>query len=156
MSSGGDNRVRWIVGTLVTLLGICVGAAVPIYLANRDDGETAGGSVQHTPDRTTSTGGGTDSNFDPRTPASISINPIRGGTGTSVTVDGSGFEPNEEIELNFSTTSIGRTRANAGGSFTTTVKVPSGYQMFAPHDFDIVALGRSSVKSDRQSFHLSR
>jgi hypothetical protein len=79
-----------------------------------------------------------------------------GPAGTQVKVSGEGFAPNEEVIIRVSTTEVGRTNAGPNGSFSSVeITVPEQYRKFAPHQFDVVARGQTSIKTARAPFMVS-
>ncbi len=91
-----------------------------------------------------------------RQPASVFLNRDSGTGGTQVKVSGEGFAAGETVELRFHTTDIGRTTANADGKFSNVgVEIPDGYGWSAPHQYQVVATGRTSIKSATAPFTLT-
>jgi hypothetical protein len=148
---GSGGNVKWVIGAvLVPILVACIGAGVfqvkvgclPFTCGNSG---TGGGDQD---------GGG--GGFDPSQPASIFLSRTSGPGGSTVNVSGEGFKPGEEVVISFHTEEIGRTDANGEGRFANVaVTIPTTFSQFAPQKFDIVANGRTSIKSARAQFTLS-
>jgi hypothetical protein len=88
--------------------------------------------------------------------ARVTITPTEGRTGTSVTLLGNGYAPNEQVDIYWDSTGstgtlLGTVNANGSGTFTTTVTVP--------HDTGgkhlIVGKGASSGQKPSRSFYIS-
>ena len=91
-----------------------------------------------------------------RQPASVFLNRDSGAGGTQVKVSGEGFAAGETVELRFHTTDIGRTTANADGRFSNVgVEIPEGYGWSAPQQYQVVATGRTSIRSAEAQFTLT-
>jgi hypothetical protein len=143
MSNGNDggSNVKWMIGAvLVPILVACISAGVfqvkdgclPFFCGSSDSG---GGRSQ---------------------PADIFLSSTSGPGGSTVNVSGDGFQANEQVVIQFHTEEIGRTQANSAGRFTNvTVTIPTSFSGFAPRQFDIIATGRSSIKSGRAPFTIS-
>jgi hypothetical protein len=150
---GSESNLKWIVGVVVVpILVACIGAGVfqikdgclPFLCGSSSSG---GG----TPTHDTNTGP-----FDPAKPADIFLSSTSGPGGSKVNVSGEGFQPNEQIVIRFHTEEIGRTQANSSGQFkNVTVTIPRSFSQFAPQKFDIVATGKSSIKSAQAQYTLS-
>jgi hypothetical protein len=144
----GGSNIKWVIGAvLVPILVACIGAGVfqvkagclPFLCGNSDKGSDHDG-------------GG----FDPSNPASIFLSTTSGPGGSTVKVSGEGFAPDEEVVISFHTEEMGRTRTNGDGKFSNvTVTIPKTFSKFAPQKFDIVANGRTSIKSAQAQFTLS-
>jgi hypothetical protein len=88
--------------------------------------------------------------------ASVFLNSLSGPGGSTIKVSGKGFAPNEEIVIRFHTTEVGSTTTNAEGKFdNVAVVVPASYSQFAPQQFDIIATGQNSLRSDQAPFTIS-
>jgi hypothetical protein len=63
---------------------------------------------------------------------------------------------NETIQVLFHTDEIARTQADAAGGFANvTATIPTSYSVFAPKQYDIIAIGLSSAKSATTPFTTS-
>lgn len=139
-SDGGSN-IKWVIGAvLVPILVACIGAGVfrvkdgcvPFFCGNAGSGAGQG------------------------QPADIFLSHTSGPGGSTVKVSGENFQPDEQIVIQFHTEEIGRTQANDAGRFANvTVTIPKSFSQFAPHQFDIIATGRSSISSARAAFTIS-
>lgn len=84
----------------------------------------------------------------------IHLSVSQGPVGTPLQVSGSGFGPNETVDIRFHTEALAETRSDDGGAF-------SNVQMSVPPDwkftgqFDIVATGRQSIRSAREPFRVN-
>jgi hypothetical protein len=88
--------------------------------------------------------------------ADIFLSKTSGPAGTVVNVSGEDFAPGEQVVIGFHTGEIGRTNADGSGQFkNVAVTIPDSFSVFAPQKFDIVARGRSSIKSAHAPFTLS-
>lgn len=58
-------------------------------------------------------------------PASMSIKPVKGSVGTTVTVQGSNFLPSTSVTIQFDGAAVTSALSNTGGNFTATFAVPS-------------------------------
>ena len=56
--------------------------------------------------------------------ANITVNPLSGHVGTTITASGIGFKNNAAIKITYDTTEVGTTTTDADGKFTTTFSVP--------------------------------
>jgi hypothetical protein len=146
--SGGSN-VKWVIGAvIVPILVACIGAG---FFQVKDGclpflcGSGGGSGQQPNP-------GG----VNPGTTASIFLSSTSGPGGSVVKVSGEGFAPNEEVVLRFHTEEMGRTRTDGAGKFSNVaVTIPRSFSKFAPQTFDIVADGRTSIRSATAQFTLS-
>jgi len=90
------------------------------------------------------------------TSASIAISPSRGPVGTTITVTGTCFNPNERVEILFHIDVIAQTVASANGSFTAKGQAPTHYQYAAgKFQFRVIATGKDSGNADMQPFDLT-
>jgi hypothetical protein len=88
--------------------------------------------------------------------ATIAISPSSGPVGTTITITGKGFGPNERVDIRFHVDVIAQPVASVDGSFTAKGQVPTHYGMFAgSFQFSVIATGKNSVKSDMQPFDLT-
>jgi hypothetical protein len=84
----------------------------------------------------------------------ITISPTSGPSGTSITVRGSGFDPNETVEIRFHTSQLATKVTDSRGSFSgVVIKVPAGLPKRFP--FSVVATGRRSIKSASAPFEIT-
>jgi hypothetical protein len=112
-------------------------------------------------------GGGKSGNANPGTvadgggpvgpgPASVFLNTVSGPGGSTIKVSGKGFASREEVVIRFHTTEVGSTTTNAEGKFdNVSVIVPTMYSQFAPQQFDVIATGQTSLRSDQAPFTIS-
>jgi hypothetical protein len=103
-------------------------------------------------------GGGSGHQFpgDLSKPASIFLSATSGPGGSVIKVSGEGFAPNEQVVITFHTEEMGRTQANDAGAFSNVaVTIPTSFSKFAPQPFNIIALGRTSIKSATAQFTIS-
>jgi hypothetical protein len=92
----------------------------------------------------------------PSASAAIAISPSRGPVGTTITVTGKCFDPNERVEILFHLDVIAQPVASADGSFTAKGPVPTRYRSFAgKFPFRVIATGKDSGKTDTQPFDLT-
>lgn len=84
--------------------------------------------------------------------ASISVSDGSAPSGTTITVTGSGFLADEEVELRFHTISLTPGLTNADGGFEQDVRIPGDFDGFAPQQFALRA--RTGACSDDVSFQL--
>jgi hypothetical protein len=56
--------------------------------------------------------------------SAIILNPTSGPVGTTVTVTGTGFDPNSDVTINFYSTSLGTVTTTSSGVFSVTFTVP--------------------------------
>ncbi len=88
------------------------------------------------------------------TPATIALSLGEGKSGTPFVVTGRDFEADELVEISFHTQSVAIAQTDSAGAFTVNATVPGTFDAFGGQQFDIVAVGRSSVKSARAPFKL--
>jgi hypothetical protein len=88
------------------------------------------------------------------TAAQVSLSPSEGPSGSSITVTGQGFAPNEVVEIRYAVDLIGQPRTDGDGAFTAEIVIPGTMDAFAPKQIDISATGRDSVKHATAPFHL--
>lgn len=69
----------------------------------------------------------------------LSLSQGRGPSGTEVTVSGSGFAPDEDVDLRFHTETLTPSRTDGTGAFEVVVTIPGSFDAFAPGQFDIHA-----------------
>jgi hypothetical protein len=82
------------------------------------------------------------------TTASIKLSKSSAHVGDKVTVQGSQFQANETVEIEFDLDSVARVTADSRGSFSTTITIPKPFMERAPNH-SILASGRTSLRSDR-------
>lgn len=86
----------------------------------------------------------------------VFLNRDSGPGGTQVLVSGQGFGPGERIIIRFHTTQVGVTTAGAQGGFANVaVVVPREYSYAAPHQFDIIADGQSTIRNASAPFTIT-
>ena len=134
MSQDDGNNVKWIVGAIIVPIFAAVIAA-GVWLPGKWSGPESG------------SGSGS---------ASIFLSALSGPGGSEVRVSGEGYDPNEEVVIRFHTTEVARTRASAEGKFSNVpIVIPRDYVIFAPHQYDVVATGRESIKSADAAYTIS-
>jgi hypothetical protein len=86
--------------------------------------------------------------FGPGDPTVV-LSPTSGPSGTVVTVTGTGFAKDENVDIIFHATEVGTTRTGEDGSFTTQITIPD-----TPFkdSTDIKAVGKRSVRFDSAPF----
>jgi hypothetical protein len=141
------------IGAAATIIAALIGLlAVFVPRIGNDDGGTSKSGGPTTIDFSelrSGVGVGVDT-------ASVFLNTLSGPGGSTIKVSGKGFAPNEEVVIRFHATEVGSTTANAQGKFdNVAVVVPSSYSQFAPQQFNVVATGRSSLRSDEAPFTIS-
>jgi hypothetical protein len=87
-------------------------------------------------------------------PAEITLSSATGPRGGSLTVNGSGFQPGELVEIRVHVTVVGTVTADSKGSFTQKVTIP---QSAPPPGFptSVSATGHSSIKTGTAPFSTS-
>jgi hypothetical protein len=143
--SGGN--LKWVIGAvIVPIVVACIGAGVvvlkPVCLPVVCSDDQGGGS-----------GGETEP---PSGETSIFLSRLAGPAGTVVNVSGVGFQAGETVTIRFHTDQVAETTADAGGKFTNvSITIPDSFSRYAPQQFDIIANGKSSVRSARAAFQLT-
>ena len=149
----GSSKVPWIVPIAVALIGFI---ASPVWgpplcrAIGVCDAETpAGGGDGPTVTLPPFT-------LPPNTETNIFLSETSGPTGTTLKVSGEGFQPGETIVIRMHTTQVGTTTASSTGTFSSVeITVPDEFGVFAPQQFDVIASGKSSIKSARAPFTVS-
>jgi hypothetical protein len=140
--SGGN--LKWIIGAvIVPIVVACIGAGMAVFkpvclplICSDDQG-----------------GGGTQN---PSGETSIFLSRLSGPAGTVVNVSGVGFQAGETITIRFHTEQVAETTADAGGKFTNVpIQIPDTFSQFAPQQFDVIANGKSSIRSARAAFRIT-
>ena len=80
--------------------------------------------------------------------ASLSLSATNGMANTSITANGSGFQPNETVDVSFNGQPVGQPTVNSGGSFSLSFKVPN----LNPGDYGVMAKGRASNSTASATF----
>jgi hypothetical protein len=89
--------------------------------------------------------------FSPPTEATLTLSRSSGPPGTVLTVAGTGFDPGETVEIDFSTARVGKVVADGKGAFSATqITIPSDWVFKG--QVGIHATGRTSVKSVEEPF----
>lgn len=89
-----------------------------------------------------------------REPPAITLFPVAGGPGTSVTVSGMNFDPGETIRIDFHAQEVGKTQADDKGAFAgVVVRIPPDWRVKG--QFDIVVRGEKSIRSTREPFQVT-
>lgn len=86
---------------------------------------------------------------------SLSLSTGSGGSGTEVTVRGSGLAPDEEVDLRFHTEALVPARTDASGDFSADITIPGTFDAFAPRQFSLSATTTPTVCSADASFELT-
>lgn len=87
-----------------------------------------------------------------RTP-SISLSKTVMHIGSQLTVTGVQFQANETVDIDVDVQTVARVTANSTGSFSATVTIPNNIMVGAPNH-QIIAIGRTSARSDRRSVQI--
>ncbi|HEX6681446.1 MAG TPA: IPT/TIG domain-containing protein [Candidatus Limnocylindrales bacterium] len=82
----------------------------------------------------------------------IEISPKSGPPGSRVTVTGTGFPANAEVEIQFHLDSVGETRSDANGAFSITVRIPTN---IPTKDFPWGIIATATPYSDREDFRVT-
>jgi len=86
----------------------------------------------------------------------LSISRGSGPSGTQIALSGSGFEGGEVITIRFHTETIATAQADSRGAFSEVqARIPGSFDVFAPQQFEIVAVGQSSSRSAQVPFMLT-
>jgi hypothetical protein len=123
---------------------------------NGDDGADGGGTDRSVVVGPDDTGGSSETstpqvNFDPFTPAKVTVSPTSGRPGSTVTVSGTGFAPNEDVDIRLHVDVVAETRTDARGEFSgVSFSVPD--TPFRQQQYSVIALGATSHKSDSAPF----
>jgi hypothetical protein len=89
--------------------------------------------------------------------ASLSLSTGTGPSGTEISLSGTGFDGGEAVEIRFHTDAMATAQADGAGAFSgIRARIPGTFDAFAPQQFDIIAVGRSSSRSARATFELTR
>lgn len=143
---GAGKRVAVIAGAAAAALAVVVVVAV-LALSG------GGGGGAKTPNNPTIPS----LPFDPNAffaETNAAITPTSGPAGTTVTVTGSGFLPNEGIEIHFFVDVVTQTRADEKGAFSgVTFAVPD--DRFVGVQYDVSAFGKRSYKSAQAQFRVT-
>jgi hypothetical protein len=134
---------------LVILFALALVAAPPLA------GTALGQAATNTPTATTATNtpapGGT-ATTTPVPGAGLSTSPSQAAAGTSVTANGTGFQPGETVNVSFNGNQVGTPTADSSGNFSQGFTVPSN---LAPGNYGLVATGQRSGKTANASFTVS-
>jgi hypothetical protein len=134
---------------LVILLALLLIAAPPLagiaFGQAATDTPTSGTPTATTAPATSATG-------TPTPNASISTSPSQAAAGTSVTVNGTGFQPGEQVNVSFNGNQVGTPTADTSGNFSQSFTVPSS---LAPGNFGLVATGQKSNRTANATFTVS-
>jgi hypothetical protein len=137
---------------LVILFALVLVAAPPLA------GTALGQAATETPAATSTPAPGgtatpaTSATGTPVPAASISTSPSQAAAGTSVTVNGTGFQPGETVNVSFNGNQVGTPTADTSGNFSQGFTVPSN---LAPGNFGLVATGQRSNRTANASFTVS-
>jgi hypothetical protein len=91
---------------------------------------------------------------DSTVPAEVTLSSATAPRGGTLTVNGSGFQPGELVEIRVHATVVGTVTADSNGSFTQKVTIP---QSAPPPGFptSVSATGHSSIKTGEAPFSTS-
>ena len=141
------------IAAAATVVAALIGLVAVVVPRIGDDGD---GTTQTSPGGTTQTDGTTQPPPPDFGHASVFLNTTSGPGGSTILVSGSGFSANEEVVIRFHTDEVGSTTANDGGKFeNVAVTVPTSYSVFAPQQFQVIATGESSSRSDQAPFTIT-
>jgi hypothetical protein len=154
-----------IAAAVIGAVGAVAAAVLAVVLPNvLNNPSTESGSTSPTIANQTQ-GGNTGTRVVPRTTtttttrveAQVFPNKEAAPVGATVQVGGKGFDGGETIEIRFGAQTAATTQAAKAGEFANvSVKVPEFFRDFdKPMPVEIVATGRSSVKSARAAFTIS-
>jgi hypothetical protein len=131
---------------LVVLLALVLVAAPP--MAGSAFGQTATDTPTTVPGATTTPAASTTGT---PTPAALNPSPSQAAAGSSVVINGSGFQPGEKVNVSFNGSGIGTPTADTSGNFSQSFTVPN----LAPGQFGVVATGQSSGRSATTTFTIT-
>jgi hypothetical protein len=139
------------IAAAATVVAALIGLLAVIVPRIGDDGGGNGSKANPNP-ATVVEGGGP---IGPGSP-SVFLNTVSGPGGSTIKVSGKGFAVHEEVVIRFHTTEVGSTMTNAEGKFdNVAVVVPTSYSQFSPQQFDVIATGQTSLRSDQAPFTIS-
>jgi hypothetical protein len=130
---------KWLAGIVAGLIITVLGALILNWVQGQHGD---GGS-----------GGGNHTSSGPHS-ATIYLNRDSGPAGTTVTISGKGFSPEEAITLRFHTETVAHTTADGQGQFeAVSAQVPTDWQFTG--QFRFVATGESSIRSAEREFRVT-
>lgn len=89
-----------------------------------------------------------------RPDAVLTLSRTSGPPGTQLTISGSGFAANEQVDLRLHTTRLRTVRADAGGTFSSIpIEIPSDWQIKG--QYSVVASGRTCHNSVDEPFQVT-
>lgn len=88
----------------------------------------------------------------PSTAPALSLSASSGLPGATITANGSGFQPNETVDVTFNGQDVGSPAVNGQGTWSLAFNVPS----FAPGQYGVLAKGRSSGSTASSSFTINQ
>lgn len=149
------------IGAVATIAATVLAVVLPKVLADPAPGSGSGSGTTVT----TTTGGRivgptrTTTTTSPRRdePAELFANKESAPVGATVLVSGRKFAGEESIDIRFGANPGVTTRSSKGGDFANvSIRVPDFFKGFAkPMTIEIVAVGKSSIKSARVAFTIS-
>jgi hypothetical protein len=141
---------------LVILFALGLVAAPPLAATALGQAATDTPAATSTPASTPAPGAtatpGTSATATPAPTAGLSTSPSQAAAGTSVTVNGTGFQAGETVTVSFNGNQVGTPTADSSGNFNMSFTVPSN---LAPGNFGLVAKGQTSNRTANASFTVS-
>jgi hypothetical protein len=143
---------KWVAGIIAGLIITVLGALILNRIQGPGTGSGAGGGGSQA---TSTSHSSKTHSVDPGSQtATIYLNRDSGPAGTTVSVSGKGFSPEEAITLRFHTETVGHTAADGQGNFeAVSVTVPADWQFTG--QFRFVATGESSIRSAEREFRVT-
>jgi hypothetical protein len=129
-----DSGGRWIIGILITVVGIMVSAVVTLVAANRIECP----EWICRPDQGPSVGPR------PGAGATIALTPDAGPAGTRVTLRLTGFDPGESVTIKLTGDRIASTQVDGAGSATQVITIPVSLRPGSATDLTITGEGDAS------------
>ena len=114
----------------------------------------AGQTTNLTPTPTTMAGATTtpETTQTPAAQPALSLSTSSGLAGASVTANGSGFKPGENVDVSFNGQSVGTPTVNTGGTFSLSFTIPN----LQPGQYGVLAKGQSSGVTGATSFTINQ
>lgn len=141
MQRAGIGSVVLLVGVVLALLVMLPATALG-QTTNGNGTPTPVPTVQGTPNATTT----------PSSAPSLSLSASSGQVGANITANGSGFQPNETVDVTFNGQDVGSPTATGQGTWSLAFSVPS----FAAGQYGVLAKGRASGDSASASFTINQ
>ncbi|NAZ85037.1 hypothetical protein [Kineococcus indalonis] len=161
MSKGGQNAVLIaLIGLVGTVLAAFIGIVPSLGLFDQGpggDGAVPGwGAVRDGSGEDSAGSDGAEPSSGSSGPASLFLSATSAPAGETFTVSGEGFDPDEVVTVRVHTSEVASTQVDGDGSFSgVAVVVPDELGVFAPHRFDVVATGESSIRSASKQITVS-